>query len=240
MGCHAGCPARARDRALGARRSPCRRRAQLARAGPAGQRRGRDRQDEPGAAVPGRPRPAGADPLGGLRPRSSPRARWGRCWPWPRGPAASSGRWSSAGRCRTRWWRRSPTSWAPGPRPCSSSRTCTGRTRPPSTSCGCSPAGWRRCRPWSWPATATTRWTAPTRSGSCSASWPGARRWGGCSWCGCRRRRSRSSPSRTASTRASSTARPPATRSSWSRRSPPARPRSRTRSGTRCWPGRPG
>lgn len=46
-----------------------------------------------------------------------------------------------------------------------------------------------------------------------------------------RPRRWRGSPSRTASTPASSTARPPATRSSWSRRSPPARTRSPTRSG---------
>ena len=54
--------------------------------------------------------------------------------------------------------------------------------------------------------------------------------------CAVARRRSRSWPSRTASMRASCTARPPAIRSSSSRRSPRAPMRSRTRSGTRSSP----
>ena len=51
-------------------------------------------------------------------------------------------------------------------------RTCTGPTRPRSTSCACSPAASSRSRRWCWRPIATTSSTAPIRCGSCSASCP--------------------------------------------------------------------
>ena len=52
----------------------------------------------------------------------------------------------------------------------SSSKTCTGRTRRRSTSCGCSSGGWRPSPPSSSPPIATTSSTPATRCGWCSAS----------------------------------------------------------------------
>ena len=171
---------------------------------------------------------------GAAATRSSRRGRSGRCSRSRRTPAASSSDARRERRAAARG-RRGARARAERERPPSSfSRTCTGPTRRRSTSSGCSPGGSRPCRRWSSPATATTSSTARIRFGSCSASSRRAPASRGCKLEPLSPTRSRSSPSRTASTRTSSTARRPATRSSSSRRSPRRPARSRTRSAMPC------
>ena len=107
-------------------------------------RRSGHRQDEPGARVPAgrgpsRDRAAGrvrrpADPAHPRTLRDAARTGAAR-WP-PRSPTATG----------TRCWPPSSPSWAGPGRPCSCSRTSTGPTTRPSTSCATSAAGGRARR----------------------------------------------------------------------------------------------
>ena len=169
-------PARALGSARGARGDARQRPQHVARAARARHRRGGRRQDRARAALHRRARARRRGSCGARATRCSRRARWARCSTSPRRPAASWRRPRRATRGRTRWPTRCCASSLAAPRRSSSSRTCTGPTRPPSTSCGCWP-GRRTRRPRSCSApTATTSSTCATRCGSCSESWPRAQR----------------------------------------------------------------
>ena len=163
-----------RSRQLDGARGDARRRAQHARAGASCSSRAR--------RAPARPRSRGASPTSTAR---SARILWGACdalfTPRALGPlldvaeetggdlARGHGGRRGAARGRGRAAARARAPRADDPR---RSRTCTGPTRRPSTSCGCWRARRTRRRRWSSPPTATTSSTCATRCGSCSASWP--------------------------------------------------------------------
>ena len=84
-----------------------------------------------------------------------------------RSASALAGALEHAAHARRRLRRPASTS-SRSSRPCSCSRICTGATRRPSTSCGCSPAGWT-CRRSSSRPIATTASTATIRCGCSSA-----------------------------------------------------------------------
>jgi hypothetical protein len=136
---------------------------------------------------------------------------------------------------RMRWLLRLSESSKPGHRRSSSSRTCTGRTRPPLTFSGCWVGGSTRFPHLSLRPIETTSSKPTIRFGSFSASsWP-ARQSVPSRSNRSPRPRSPSSPSRVGSTSRSSTERRPGTRSSSPRRSPREGRRSPTRSGPPCW-----
>ena len=121
------------------------------------------------------PPAAGGPCTGGRAIRSPRRCRWrrsstllpARSRPWAR---------RSAGRAPpTTCSPRSGRSWATARR-CSSSRTRTGPTRRPSTSCGSSAGGSRPCRSSWWSPTATSRPGGSIRCGSRWATWRRERR----------------------------------------------------------------